>query len=269
MSRPSADHARQLLDVQARVGAFVVISSASVYQDENGRSLDEAGKNGFPELPVPIPESQPTVSPGPATYSTRKVALEQTLLNEAKVPVTLLRPAAIYGPGSTHPREWWFIKRILDGRKAIPLAFRGESRFHPSSTANIAEVTRIALEFKGFRILNIADPTVPSVKEIAASIAHHMDYAGRILELDGGDPSSTFGRTPWSVPRPFVLDNSAALALGYHPVTTYAQAIGPTCDWLATVAYGKDWRELFPVLASYPYDHFDYAREDAFLRTVE
>jgi hypothetical protein len=31
------------------------------------------------------------------------------------------------------------------------------------------------------------------------------------------------GRSPWAVSRPFVLDNKAALALGYLPTTTYAQ----------------------------------------------
>lgn len=266
----NSGHARQLLDVQSGIGAFVVISSVSVYQDDKGRNLSEWGRDGFPEWPVPIPESQPTVPPGPTNYSTRKVALEQTLLNEANVPVTILRPAAIYGPGSIHPREWFFVKRILDGRKAILLANRGESRFHPSSTANIAELTRVSLGIKGTRILNIGDPTTPSVAAIATLIAKHMNYSGRIVELEGSEPSSTVGGSPWSGPHPLVLDNSAALALGYRPVTTYAQAVGETCDWLVAVTPGKDWRELFPDLATRaPYDLFDYALEDAFLRTLQ
>ena len=89
------EHARQLLAVQGAVGALVVVSSASVYRDEKGRTLDEAAETGFPELPVPISERQPTVEPGPENYSTRKVELECTLLDEAVVPVTVLRPAAI------------------------------------------------------------------------------------------------------------------------------------------------------------------------------
>jgi nucleoside-diphosphate-sugar epimerase len=262
-------HARQLLDLQHKVGAFVVISSASVYRDDKGRTLDEAAQNGFPELPDPIRETQPTVAPGPTTYSTRKVALERTLLDEAITPVTILRPAAIHGPGSVHPREWWFVKRILDRRKAIPLAYRGVSRFHTSSTANIAEVTRIALEAKGSRILNIADPSAVSVAEIAALITKHMRYSGRLAEVTRDEFPAKIGRTPWSVPRPFVLDTQAATALGYFPTTTYAQSIGPICDGLVEAAAGKDWRYIFPVLASYPYDLFDYALEDAFFAASE
>jgi nucleoside-diphosphate-sugar epimerase len=87
-----AGHGRQLLDVQSSVGALVTVSSSSVYRDGEGRTLDEAAQNGFPELPDPIAETQPTVAPGDATYSTRKVALEHLLLDQATIPVTILRP---------------------------------------------------------------------------------------------------------------------------------------------------------------------------------
>jgi NAD(P)H-binding len=113
------EHADQLLEVQSTVGALVVISSASVYRDAAGRTLDEARVTGFPELPVPVPETQATVEPGPGTYSTRKMALERRLLDRARCPVTVLRPCAIHGPGSQHPREWWFVKRMLDGAFAV------------------------------------------------------------------------------------------------------------------------------------------------------
>jgi len=261
----AADHGRQLLDVQHTVGAFVVISSSSVYADQEGRTLDEAATGGFPELPEPIPETQATVAPGPATYSTRKVALERTLLDEAVTTVTILRPAAIHGLGSVHPREWWFVKRILDGRPHIPIAYQGESRFHTTAVANIAELTRVALEAPSHQILNIADPTASSVTQIAELIAQHMKYSGTIIGLADDAFPAKLGRTPWSVPRPFVLDTSAARAIGYTPVTTYADAVGAICDELSDATDGRHWRERFPVLASYPRDHFDYEAEDAFL----
>jgi nucleoside-diphosphate-sugar epimerase len=262
------EHARQLLEVQGAIGSFVVVSSSSVYRDEDGRTLDEAATGGFPRLPVPIQETQPTVAPGPATYSTRKVALERALLDEATTPVTILRPAAIHGPGSIHPREWWFVKRMLDKRPVIPIAYLGESRFHTTAAANIAALTRVALERPGSRVLNIADPEATPVAGIGSLIARHMKYAGRIVGLDGGPTARNIGRTPWSVPRPFVLDTSAALALGYAPVTTYEQAVGAICEDLSDADIGEGWRARFPVLASYPYDQFDYASEDALLTLV-
>ncbi|HEX7855004.1 MAG TPA: NAD-dependent epimerase/dehydratase family protein [Sphingobium sp.] len=260
---------RQLLDLQGNVGALVVVSSSSVYRDDKGRTLDEATQNGFPELPDPIAETQPTVAPGDATYSTRKVALEHLLLDKATIPVTILRPAAIHGPGSIHPREWWFVKRILDGRQAIPLAYEGRSRFHTSSVLNIAELVRVVLDQPSTRILNIADPAALSVAEIGSAIARHMSYAGKFLPVVSDAFPASIGRTPWSVPRPFVLDNGAALALGYAPTTTYPEAVAAICNELANVNANEDWQARFPILASYAYDLFDYSGEDAFLSDCE
>lgn len=75
-----AAHADQLLAVQHDVGQIIAISSASVYSDAHGRTLDEARQNGFPDLPHRMTEEQSTVEPGPSTYSTRKVAMERALI---------------------------------------------------------------------------------------------------------------------------------------------------------------------------------------------
>lgn len=258
-------HADQLLDAQGSVGAFVVVSSASVYRDAAGRTLDEAAQNGFPELPVPISETQWTVDPGPTTYSSRKAALERRLLDRATVPTAVLRACAIHGKGSQHPREWWLVKRMLDGRTTIPLAYRGSSRFHTCAAANIAALVHTVLEVQGTRVLNIADPTAPSVAEIAALIAQHLAYQGAFVNGTDDDYPPIIGATPWSVPRPYIVDTQAALNLGYVPATGYADAVAGICSWLVETAHEGDWRERFPVLARYPRDLFDYAAEDEFL----
>jgi nucleoside-diphosphate-sugar epimerase len=54
----TAEHGRQWLALQGDVGALVVVSSASVYADAQGRSLDEARATGFPDFPHPIKETQ-------------------------------------------------------------------------------------------------------------------------------------------------------------------------------------------------------------------
>jgi len=70
------------------------------------------------------------------------------------------------------------------------------------------------------------------------------------------------------VQRPFVLDMAAAIALGYRPRISGYESVAKTCDWLVQTTAGRDWRALLPTLASYPYDLFDYASEDAALATV-
>jgi nucleoside-diphosphate-sugar epimerase len=255
------DHARQLLEVEADVCALVVVSTGSVCCDAEGRTLDEAGETGFPRFPVPITEDQPTTAPGPATYSTRKAALEQALLQGARRPAAIVRPFAIHGPGSTHPREWWFVKRILDGRRRIPLAWRGESRFHTSATVNIAELIRVALLAPATQVLNAADPEALSVAEIGRTIAEIYRVELDLVPLEG-PPDSGVGATPWSGPRPLIADMTRAEALGYRPVASYRDAIGPACRSAEALAAAG--------VAFVPYltRMFDYAAEDVRLREL-
>jgi nucleoside-diphosphate-sugar epimerase len=253
-----ARHAAQLLAIQDDVGAFVVVSSASVYRDAEGRSLDEARETGAPEYPVPIGEDQPTVRPGPKTYSTRKVALEQALLDGARRPVTILRPGAIHGPGSTQPREWFFIKRIRDGRRAVPLAWNGASRFHATATANIAALVEAVLEHPGARVLNIADPEALTVMQAGAAIAAAYG-AGLEMAPFEGPPTGRIGGHPWCIEHPIVLDTHRAEALGYRPVTTYAEAMPETCRSIEAQA------EAGAAFPPYILALFDYAAEDAWL----
>jgi hypothetical protein len=44
---------------------------------------------------------------------------------------------------------------------------------------------------------------------------------------------------------------------------------GPTYDWLVNDAPNGDWKERYPLLASYPGNHFDYDAEDTFFRTSQ
>ncbi|MGW2029322.1 NAD-dependent epimerase/dehydratase family protein [Streptomyces spinosus] len=260
-----AGHARQVTGLAGRIGSAVVISSVSVYEDGAGRGFDTMGEpDGFPGYPVPVPETQPTVAPGEATYSTRKAALERELLAPgAGLPVTVLRAGAVHGPYSPLPRELYFVRRNLDGRRDRVLAYRGESRFHPASVRNIAELVRLAAARPGSRVLNACDGQAPTVAGIGAAIDAVMGVETRTAYLDG-PPAGSVGRTPWSVPGPVVCDMSAAeRELGYRPVVSYAESLPETVEWLTGALRGRDWREAFPVLAqAYP-DLFDYAAEDA------
>ncbi|MGH7023075.1 MAG: NAD-dependent epimerase/dehydratase family protein [Caulobacteraceae bacterium] len=251
-------HARQLLEVQADVGALAVISSASVYRDADGRTLDEARETGFPRFPLPIDEDQPTVEPGPATYSTRKAALERALLEATRTALAILRPCAIHGPGSRHPREWFFVKRILDKRRAVPLAWSGESRFHTTATANIAALIRLVLASPATHVLNIADPEAPSVAEIGAAIARAEGAELELIPFEG-PPRGTVGDNPWAVPRPLVVSTARAEALGYRPAAAYQDGLAETCASATAMARAG---VVFP---DYINALFDYPAEDAWL----
>lgn len=203
----------------------MVLSSLSVYIDAEGRSLDEADSEAtFPRYPVPVTEDQPTLAPAGTTYS----------------------------------------KRALDRRPFVALAFRGESRFQPTSTANLAEAVYRAAQRPGRRALNLTDPQAPTVSEIGRAVVALLDHEWAELLLPGG-PVGTVGDTPWSVPRPFVASSERAAAeIGYRPVHSYTEALGEDVPWLVSATAGRDWRDVLPDLVNnYSQDFFDYAAEDS------
>jgi nucleoside-diphosphate-sugar epimerase len=247
------EHGEQLNGLDGLVGSLVVISSASVYADDQGRALDGEGET--PRMPVPILETQRTAEPGDRNYSTRKAELEQTLL-EGPLPATLIRACAIHGPGAKHPREVFFVKRAVDRRRRVALAWNGESRFHTTSVANLAELIRLAAAQPGDRALNAGDPDPPTTLGICLAIGEALDHEFEPVLLPGEEYEN-----PWATGQPFVVSMEAAeRELGYRPVTTYPEAVRETSAWLVgELRNDRNWD------GTYLEGMLDYAAEDAVL----
>jgi nucleoside-diphosphate-sugar epimerase len=259
-------HAEQLLGLD--VGSIVAISSASVYADEQGFTLDEAqGVDDFPDFPVPIPETQRTVEPGDATYSTKKVAVERALLDNGRVPATIIRPCAIYGRGDRMAREFHFVKRALDRRPYVVLTGRGNSFFHTTASENIGELVRLACEQPGTRVFNCGDPDPPSLLEISRRIADTLGHERTEILLPNWADRGETGQTPWSAPKPLLVDMRAAeRELGYAPPVAWKAAVVDQVHWLVEATRDRDWTEVFPRGAQYL--RFDYDAEDEVVREL-
>jgi nucleoside-diphosphate-sugar epimerase len=253
----TAVHARELVEVMPSVGNTVMISSKGVYADANGNHSNSVES---PRFEGAIREKQATVAPGSMDYRSavgygaNKVAAENVLL-ESGLPVSILRPSKIHGAGSANPREWMFVRRILDRRPVVLLAKGGRGVDHTTAAANVASLIETVAPLDGTRILNIADPDAPSALEISRVVAAHFGHEWREVLLPDDAPAG-LGRTYWDAEPPRILDTSAAVALGYRPVGTYAETIGEELDWLAAGA-SVDLSEFD--------DRFDYSAEDDWL----
>jgi nucleoside-diphosphate-sugar epimerase len=255
-----AAHADQLLELD--VGALIAISSASVYADAEGRTLDEAqGVDDFPEFPIPIPETQPTVEPGDATYSTKKAKLELILLQNGRVPAAIVRPCAIYGQGDRMGREWFFVKRALDRRPYVVLTNMGAGKFHTTASENIGELVRLIAAQPRTEAFNCGDPDPPTVLEIARAIGEAAGHRFEEVLLDEPAGRGELGQTPWSAAKPLLVDMAKAeRELGYRAATTWADALPRQVHWLIEATRGRDWRQVLTRGADYL--KFDYEAED-------
>jgi nucleoside-diphosphate-sugar epimerase len=183
------------------------------------------------------------------------------------IPTTIVRPCAIHGPGAATLREWYFVKRVLDGRRVVLLPDRGSSRFHTTSVPNLAELIFLAAEQPADRVLNCGDPDPPTVLEIERAIAAALDYEWSevLLEKNGYDVPPA-ADTPWSTVQPFIVDMAEAeRAIGYLPVVRYAEAVPDTVSWLVEATKGRDWRHVLPDAVRHMENSFDYSQEDAVL----
>ncbi|WP_439692503.1 NAD-dependent epimerase/dehydratase family protein [Curtobacterium sp. SP.BCo] len=260
------DDALQLRPFLDDVGSTVFVSSKAVYVDEQGRHANSADK---PVFGGAVTELQPTVAPGegdPTTadgYGPAKVAAEQVLLDHG-APVTVLRPSKVYGVGIGRPREWFVVRRALDGRERILLADHGRGVDHTTAASGIGSLVRLLADVPDRRILNVADDTAPSVLEIVRTIAGHLDHVFDEVLLDADAPAFV-GTTPWSSPAPVVLDTTAARALGWAP-PTFASAVRPELDWLVETAHAVPAGGDVPWAADPFWERlFDYGPEDAAL----
>ena len=158
------EHGEQLNGLAGLAGSLVVISSASVYADDEGRALDGESE---PAASCPSRSPRRSARRSQATRRTRRGRRSSSRrCSEGPLPSTLVRACAIHGPGAKLPRELYFVKRAHDGRRRVALAFNGESRFHTTSVANLAELIRLAAAQPGDRALNAGDPDPPTTLEI-------------------------------------------------------------------------------------------------------
>jgi len=265
----TAAQASGLLPLARAAGSTVMISSLAVYVDGDGHHPNSPTA---PHFDGPIFETQPTMAPSDVDYLTRegyganKVAAEQVLLDSG-LPITVLRPSKIHGVGATRPREWVFVKRVLDQRPAVFLAHRGAGVVHTTAASNIAALIEVVASRPGGRILNSADPDTPSALQISRTIAQQLDHVWTEVLL-GDSEDEALGRHPWDPPRPIVLDLTAALELGYRPAGDYAATVKDEIEWLVAAA-GSGPRPTIPPRLDDQYfaSMLDYAAEDRYLST--
>ena len=254
--------ARQLLPHLPDVDSAVMLSSKAVYIDAAGNHVNS---DVPPRFSAPIIESNPTMKPGIGAYDCRegyganKVAAENILL-DSRHPVTVIRASKVHGEGAARPREWMFVKRILDRRPAVFLAHAGQGGDHTTAAVNTAALVERVAAVPGARILNSADPDAPNARQIADSIARYLGHQWDEVLLDDTAPAG-LGDHPWDFRPPLVLSTTASLDLAYEPVGTYAQTMPHQVDWLVkAAAAGAAPGTEDPFFENY----FDYAREDRF-----
>jgi dihydroflavonol-4-reductase len=225
----------RLLEAAARRGVRRFVHTSTV------------GVHGHVERP-PADETAP-YAPGDIYQATKAEAEQLALEYHRKrgVPVAVVRPGAIYGPGET--RFVKLFRAIARGRYAI--VGTGRTFYHPVFIDDLVDGFLLALdrpEAVGEAFL-VCGPSYVSQSDLAALIAKHtggrvlpfhiparpIQWAGDLVEAVcvplGIEPPLHRRRVDfWTKSRAFTIDKARRL-LGYAPKVDLDEGIARTAAW--------------------------------------
>lgn len=264
----SGRQAEELMTVfRGATGRVVMLSSIDVYRAIGITHGTETGP--LQELPLAEEsELRRNLHPYPpdsmrmlrqifswATDDYDKIPAERTVINNPKLPGTVLRLPMVYGPGDPLHRFYPVVKRIADGRRQILFPeVQAAWRSPRGYVANVAAAIALAsTDNRAGRLYNICEEPVFSELEWAKKIAAEMRWQGEFVVLP-------VERTPRHLLQPgnyaqhwTASSTRIRRELGYNEPVTIEEAIQQTIAWE---------KENPPTL---PLAKFDYAAEDAAL----
>jgi nucleoside-diphosphate-sugar epimerase len=258
-------------DARATVARFigvarrlVALSSGDVYR-AYGRLL---GTEPGPPEPVPLDENAPlretlfpyrSAAAGPSdwTYHYEKILAERAFLG-SRLPTTVLRLPAVYGPGDPHHRFRPYVKRMDDQRPAILLEeAQATWRWTHGYVEDVARAIALAVsdERGAGQVYNIGEATVPTMAERVRKVGELSGWKGTVVSVSS-DRLPAHLRTPYQPRQDLVVETSRVRReLGFREAVPTDEGLLRTIEWER--AHPPETRE--PGAA-------EYAAEDAALQ---
>jgi nucleoside-diphosphate-sugar epimerase len=188
-----------------------------------------------------------------------KILVERAVLGRPDLPGTVLRLPMVYGPGDEQRRLFEYLKRMDDGRPAIPLeSGLARWRWTHGYVEDVAHAVALAVdrERAAGRVYNVGEEAAPTQAEWVRRIGAAAGWRGEVVAVDRAL------LPPALVPH---LDTAQDLVSDSGRIRVelgYRETVAPNEALRRTVA----WERAHPPAQPDP-THFDYAAEDAALAT--
>jgi len=189
-----------------------------------------------------------------------KILVEQIVMGDPLVQGTILRLAAVYGPGDSQHRLFKYVKRMSDGRPAIileePVA---QWRWSRGYVENVAEAIVLAItdDRASGRIYNVGEQDALTELEWVRALGQAAMWGGTVVRLPT-DKLPNHLRVSWTVEQHVILDtNRIRRELGYTERVAREDALQRTIAWERTHPPERIDSSMF-----------DYAAEDTILSEV-
>jgi len=255
--------AREVVEAfRGNTGRLVALSSADVYRNYDGFR----GKSTAQPDPVPLAEDAPlrdTRYPYRDSGLTfehaddyEKVLVEQVLLAESGLSVTVLRLPAVYGPGDAQHRLRPYLQRMLDGRAGILLHEEQAAwRWTRGYVGNVAAAIALAVADPRTvrRVFNVGDEPALSERKWVERIGAAVGWRGGVVAVSASELPKHL-KQPFDWRYELWTDTSSIREeLGYVELIPLDAALERTVEWERSTLDGIE--------------PLNYAEEDAVLQS--
>jgi len=226
-----------------RLRRYVVISSYEVYA-----AFEAAWTRQTSLQPVPIPETAPSRQSSivyAQTPSYEKIPMEQAALQAyrlGRLPCTIVRYPALYGPRDVTPREWYYVRQALDRRPWIGVGGGGQSLFSRGYLPNMAHAVVCLLRHPQTdgEIFNAADEMALTngqiIEMVGQILGHHWEMVPiprTLMPPFVRSQALPFSPDPYDIEPHLLLDVHKIKCLaGYQDVVPVERALEETVLWL-------------------------------------
>ena len=163
-----------------------------------------------------------------------KIPIEREVLGHSELPGTVLRLPMVYGPGDPLHRFHPIVKRIVDGRRAIPFsADMAEWRATKGYVRDVAAaiVAAAVADRAAGRIYNLGESDTLTELEWAQQIAQALNWDGE-FKLMPDDRLPAPLRAPGNTAQHWIGDTTRIREeLGFRETVAREEAIRRTVEW--------------------------------------
>jgi nucleoside-diphosphate-sugar epimerase len=227
-----------------KVERTIHVSCAAVYGPNPVCPVDEDTDVARPDTPSPEVAAQ---------IGADEVVLQAAANHE--VPAVLIRLPELYGPRDPKCAEWFFVRRVLDGRTRIALPDSGLHICHRGFAQNMAWgiVQALTARRAPGHVYNLGEEKLYTLAQLARGVARALDHDWELYSVPGHLWTTPYAHTSF-----FDL-RRARTQLRYRDRMIPRDGLELTVAWLCQNPRGDDWR--WPGIER----PFDYAREDALI----